>query len=94
MFRLPIIDWTDDEVFDFIRGEQNPLYDQGFKRVGCFPCLASGDAWKIKAFTHDDFGRSQLIAVQKVEQQIGKSVFTSGIGEEFATSQGCVFCQY
>lgn len=37
----PIIDWTDEDVWRFIhnRGiEYNPLYDKGFKRVGCFGC--------------------------------------------------------
>ena len=93
-FRLPIADWTTKEVMDELQGNHNPLYDQGFDRVGCFPCLASGDKWKIKAFTHDEFGKSQLIAVRQVEAEIGKSVFTSGIGKEFNdNSQGCRFCE-
>lgn len=95
MFRLPIVDWTDKEVFDYIGDKANPLYAEGFARVGCFPCLASGDAWKIKAFTHDKFGESQLIVVRRLEGEIGKSVFTSGIGQDFDdNSQGCVMCQY
>lgn len=34
----PIIDFTDEEVWDFYNNEckyHNPLYDMGFKRVGC-----------------------------------------------------------
>lgn len=94
MFRLPIIDWTDSEVFEYIKGEENPLYREGFCRVGCFPCLAGGDKWKIKAFTHDEFGQSQLISVRQLENEIGKSVFTSKIGQQFDDdSQGCVICQ-
>lgn len=37
----PIIDWTDDDVWDFIKSNKlpyNPLYDQGFKRIGCIGC--------------------------------------------------------
>ncbi|MBQ8552533.1 MAG: phosphoadenosine phosphosulfate reductase family protein [Clostridia bacterium] len=37
----PIIDWTDDEVWEFIERyliPVNPLYDFGFKRVGCVGC--------------------------------------------------------
>jgi phosphoadenosine phosphosulfate reductase len=37
----PIIDWTDDEVWEYIRERglpYNPLYDQGHKRVGCIGC--------------------------------------------------------
>jgi 3'-phosphoadenosine 5'-phosphosulfate sulfotransferase (PAPS reductase)/FAD synthetase len=42
-FRMPILDWTNKQVFDYLDGEHNPLYNAGFDRVGCFPCLASGD---------------------------------------------------
>lgn len=93
-FRLPIADWTNKEVMDYLCGEHNPLYDAGFGRVGCFPCLAGGDAWKIKAFEHDEFGKSQLIKVRQLEEKIGKSVFTSGIGARYESNmQGCRVCE-
>lgn len=37
----PIIDWTDADVWDYIRAEKipvNPLYECGFSRVGCIGC--------------------------------------------------------
>ena len=37
----PIYKFTDSEVWEFIRDRKmkyNPLYDQGFKRVGCIGC--------------------------------------------------------
>ncbi|MFH1226800.1 MAG: phosphoadenosine phosphosulfate reductase family protein [Planctomycetota bacterium] len=37
----PIIDWTDSEIWDFIRQYKIPyckLYDEGFKRIGCVFC--------------------------------------------------------
>jgi phosphoadenosine phosphosulfate reductase len=37
----PIIDWTDADVWEYIRGRnlpRNPLYDMGYKRVGCIGC--------------------------------------------------------
>jgi len=37
----PIIDWTTDEVWEFIREYNVPyckLYDEGFKRLGCIGC--------------------------------------------------------
>lgn len=37
----PIIDWTDDDVWEFIREYNVPyceLYDQGYKRLGCIGC--------------------------------------------------------
>ena len=43
----PIIDWTDEEVWEFIR-EYNvtycELYDRGFKRIGCIGCPMSTKA--------------------------------------------------
>lgn len=40
-FLHPIIDWTVDNVWEFIRKEHIPycsLYDEGFKRIGCVLC--------------------------------------------------------
>jgi phosphoadenosine phosphosulfate reductase len=37
----PIVDWEDTEVWDYIHGERlpiNPLYCEGWKRVGCIGC--------------------------------------------------------
>ena len=37
----PIIDWSDDNVWDFIKGNRIPycsLYDEGFHRLGCIGC--------------------------------------------------------
>jgi 3'-phosphoadenosine 5'-phosphosulfate sulfotransferase (PAPS reductase)/FAD synthetase len=77
MIRLPIVDWQAEDVFEFLDGEQSPLYSMGFDRVGCFPCLAGGDYWKAKAFAFDDFGKSQRIKVVQLGHEIKKNVFTS-----------------
>ena len=40
----PIIDWNDEEVWEFIRAEMIPycgLYDEGYKRLGCIGCPMS-----------------------------------------------------
>lgn len=37
----PILNWTTDEIWSFIRTENLPyccLYDEGFKRIGCVMC--------------------------------------------------------
>ena len=37
----PIIDWEDDDVWEFIREYNIPycsLYDEGYKRLGCIGC--------------------------------------------------------
>lgn len=41
----PIIDWTDDDIWGYAKSEKlclNPLYDCGFKRVGCVGCPMAG----------------------------------------------------
>ena len=41
-----IIDWTDRDVWDYLRSEKipvNPLYSEGIRRIGCIGCpMASG----------------------------------------------------
>ena len=86
--RLPIVDWSSEDVFEYLNGEHNPLYDQGFERVGCFPCLAAGDAWKKKAFEHDEFGRRAYERVKSLEPIVGRSIFTS----KKMADCGCEIC--
>lgn len=41
----PIIDWVDDDIWDYIKENNlkiNPLYEQGFSRVGCIGCPMAG----------------------------------------------------
>lgn len=91
MFRLCIIDWTEKDVLDYLGGDENPLYGYGFPRVGCFPCLASGDVFKEKAFGFDEFGKEQKERVMKVSAQIGKSVWTSKSGTA-RNAEPCFVC--
>lgn len=37
----PLADWTQEQVWDYIRGNNipyNPLHDQGYASIGCAPC--------------------------------------------------------
>lgn len=93
--RLPILDWTTGDVMDYLNGEHNPLYDEGFDRVGCFPCLASGDVCKERAFQFDQTGKDHYALVRIVEERTGKSVWTSkGGSQRNNENQGCLFCAY
>lgn len=43
----PVIDWTDLDVWDYLteqKVETNPLYNEGFCRVGCVGCPVAGKA--------------------------------------------------
>ena len=38
----PLLKWTESQVFDYLKSKgvpPNPLYEAGFVRVGCFPCI-------------------------------------------------------
>lgn len=76
-FRLPILDLEEEEVYSILGNRKNPLYDLGFDRVGCFPCLAGGDRWKEKAFAFDEIGAQRRIEVIQLGEEIGKNIFTS-----------------
>lgn len=79
-FMLPILDWSTVAVMRQLGGFANPLYAEGFDRVGCFPCLASGPNVKAKAFGHDAFGHSQSSRVIGIASLIGKDAM-SGDGQ-------------
>lgn len=37
----PLADWTEDEVWDYVRANEvpyHPLYERGYKSIGCAPC--------------------------------------------------------
>ena len=49
----PIIDWTDEDVWEFIHTENIPycgLYDEGIKRIGCVGCPLEGFAGQRRDF--------------------------------------------
>ena len=49
----PIIDWTDGQAADYFWGEcaiHNPLYSEGFKRVGCIGCPMAGRNLRLGEF--------------------------------------------
>lgn len=47
----PIIDWHDTDVWEYTRKENipyNPLYDRGYKRVGCVGCPMADNAKELE----------------------------------------------
>ena len=52
-FCNPIIDWSDEDVWHFIKGKNLPyckLYDEGFTRLGCIGCPLSSDSARQREF--------------------------------------------
>jgi len=89
-FRLPIIDWATDEIFALLNGDENWLYSQGFSRVGCFPCLAGGEAMQMKAFYFDETGKQHFKIADDIAQSIGRQVLNSK--KYYGQGPGCSFC--
>lgn len=49
----PIVDWSDDDVWEFIHSRSLPycsLYDEGFHRLGCIGCPMARAAGKRREF--------------------------------------------
>lgn len=97
-FRLPVVDWVESDIYEYLGSDMNPLYSQGSKRVGCFPCLASSDRNKEQNFSLGEFGASQRVIVSELEKKIGRSIWTSKGGamrnneDQDDLFQGCAFC--
>ncbi len=90
VFRLPIIDWSTKEVFDYLDGEENPLYDFGFERVGCFPCLAGGEAHQMRAFYFDKTGEKHFKIAEKISSISGRPVLVTNKYKD--QGPGCSLC--
>jgi phosphoadenosine phosphosulfate reductase len=53
-FLHPIIDWTEKDVWEFIKTNKfayPDLYDKGWKRLGCIGCpMSSRQAWEFEQY--------------------------------------------
>lgn len=71
----PIIDWKWDKVFGIMKKheiEPNPLYREGFGRVGCFPCIMCrvGEI-KEMALRYPE----RVDRIRELEKKLGRSFF-------------------
>jgi 3'-phosphoadenosine 5'-phosphosulfate sulfotransferase (PAPS reductase)/FAD synthetase len=89
-FRLPVLDWSKSEIFDYLEGKENPLYAEGFDRVGCFPCLASGESHQMRAFHFDETGKKHFAIAEEISEVAGRPVLTSK--KYFNQGPGCALC--
>lgn len=66
----PIVDWTDDDVWWFLRHygcESNPLYQCGKHRIGCIGCpMASKNQRKRELVMYPTYKRAYLRAFDKM----------------------------
>ena len=92
----PIYEWTDTDIWDYIRAEGikvNELYAKGYSRVGCIGCPLAGYKQMMKEFS--DYPKYKQMYIQAFEKMIavrkatgkatawetGEEVFNWWIGE-------------
>lgn len=79
----PIFKWSAQEVIDYIldNGQHpNPLYERGFARVGCFPCIMCRKR-EVQLISKDKWAAQRLIDAEqrmKEETERGSSFFSPG----------------
>ena len=71
----PIIDWTTEDVWEFIKEYEVPycsLYDEGFKRLGCIGCPMGSKAQRLKEFERwPKYYNLYMIAFEKMIENRG-----------------------
>lgn len=74
----PIIDWTDDDVWEFLRHygcKSNPLYECGFKRIGCIGCPIAGRRRYIEFERYPVYKHNYIAAFDRMlkhREELGK----------------------
>lgn len=71
----PIIDWTTDEVWEFLNEYEIPyccLYDEGFRRLGCIGCPMGSKEQRLKEFERwPRYYNLYMIAFEKMIENRG-----------------------
>jgi len=66
----PIVDWSDAEVWEFIKSEKIPycdLYNEGFHRLGCIGCPLAGAKDREREFSRwPKYKNAYLLAFEKM----------------------------
>ena len=65
----PIIDWTDDDVWGYIKDQKitlNPLYGCGYARVGCIGCPMAGKSRTKEFARYPTYKTAYILAFDKM----------------------------
>lgn len=104
--RFPIVNWTEDEVFNYLgeRGiEPNPLYIKGHRRVGCFPCVLGSWA-DFRACRQTEEGKKNILKLREIEKHLNAQGYNTRLKDhitakelvrklELGDAQGNLFCE-
>lgn len=84
----PIIDWSESDVWDFIRENNLPycsLYDEGFERLGCIGCPMAGSKKQKKEFARWPY--FERLYLKSFEKMIKARIENNLPMEEWKTGQ-------
>jgi len=87
--RFPLLDWTEKEVFDYLKKkkvEPNPLYQKGFKRVGCFPCVLA----RLREFElcwQDEEGRKNILLLAEIEKELNNKGYHTRLKDNYTAEK-------
>ena len=95
----PIIDWSDEEVWAFIKRDNLPyckLYDQGFERLGCIGCPMASRKEREREFSlYPKYAECYKRAFQRMldahpryEWKTGQDVFDWWMGFDYGKTRG------
>lgn len=95
----PIVDWSDNDVWEFLHHygcKSNPLYECGYKRIGCVGCPLAAKHSRYKEF--NDYPKYKLNYIKAFDRMLerrkergletdetwksGKNVFKWWMGED------------
>ena len=85
----PIIDWSDEEVWQFIKEQELPyckLYDEGFKRLGCIGCPMAG--YKGMKHNFERWPTYKTAYIHTFDRMIARRK-EKGLPTEWNTGQEC-----
>lgn len=70
----PIIDWSDDDVWEFIeeyKVRYCSLYDEGFKRLGCIGCPLAGAKSMVREF--ERWGKYKELYIKAFDKMLKRN---------------------
>lgn len=95
----PIVDWSDDDVWEFLRYygcKLNPLYECGFNRIGCIGCPLAGKHRYVEFERYPKYKQNYINTFDRMLErkkqlgkranmswQTGQDVFRWWMGEDF-----------
>lgn len=93
----PIYEWTERDVWDFIHDRElkyNPLYDKGFRRVGCIGCPLAGKEQIRELEMYPKYKRNFILAFERMlekRREAGKDDVTDKTGNHKWTDGEAVY---